>query len=54
MECLTIFFSLLSMILAHSIMGGGGGHKEIRGRVFNTVKVLKKWNVPAFSSFFFP
>jgi hypothetical protein len=48
MECLTIFFSLLSMILAHSIMGRGG-NKEIRGRVFSTVQVWKKWNVPAFS-----
>jgi hypothetical protein len=28
MECVTIFFSLLSMILAHSIMGKGGGTRK--------------------------
>ncbi len=28
--------------------GEGGGNKEIRGRVFSTVQVWKKWNVLAF------
>ncbi len=50
MECLTIFFSLFSMILAHGIMGGVGGQGNTR-QGFQHCKGFEKMECPGI--FFF-